>query len=57
MPWTNQEKNILCHYLFGDKITQNRGSKILQELWLNNYPQRSQIYRLVDKFEATEQPQ
>ena len=23
MPWTREEKNILRHYLFGDKIIQN----------------------------------
>ena len=23
MPWTKKEKNILHHYLFGDKIIQN----------------------------------
>ena len=28
MPWT-REKNILCHYLFGDKIMQNDESKNL----------------------------
>ena len=30
MPWTREE-NILRHYLFGDKIIQNRASKISQE--------------------------
>ena len=29
MPWTKDEK-ILCHYLFGDEITQNGASKIMQ---------------------------
>ena len=34
-------KNILRHYLFGDKIIQNCASKISQEVLLNNYPQKS----------------
>ena len=33
MPWT-REKNILRHYLFGDKIIQNYAYKISKEVSL-----------------------
>ena len=41
-------------YLFKDKIIQNCARKILQEVELNNYPKKSQIYRWVHKFQTTE---
>ena len=52
-PLGQERKTILLHNLCADKIIQNSASKILQEVKLNNYPQKSQIYHWVHKFQAT----
>ena len=48
-----EKKNILRHYLFGDKIIQNCAYKFRRQFNFSNYPQKSQIYRWVHKFQAT----
>ena len=55
-PWLQclgqEMKNILRH-LFGDKIIQNLQAKSCWEFNFNNFPQKTQIYRWIHKFQAT----
>ena len=49
MPWSIEEKYFLRHLSF-----KNVQDKICRKFNLNNYPEKSQIYRWVHKFQATE---
>ena len=56
MPWTKDEK-ILCHYLFGDEITQNGASKISQEVQLSPEKPNLSLGTKISSHWLSKQPQ